>query len=158
MPTIFQENIDKTLEYQTPAWQDEIIIATRSTAEEHMDQVSNVLAKMERAGYNARKEKSKFLRDEVNWLGFRIKNVITPLREKTEAIRKLKPPKNIKEVRSFLGSAQYLIKHIPKLSEKTARIRELLKKESTWKWNEEHERVFNDIKGELEIPKKSCPF
>ena len=100
MPTIFQENIDKTLEYQTPAWQDDIIIATRSTAQEHMEQVSKVLTKLERAGYKASEEKSKFLKDEVSWLGFRItRNGITPLREKTEAIRKLKPPKNIKEVR-----------------------------------------------------------
>ena len=121
MPTIFQENIDKTLEYQTPAWQDDIIIATRSTAEEHMHQLSNVLDKRERAGYKASKEKSKFLEDEVNWLGFRItKSGIVPLREKTEAIRKLKAPKNIKEVRSFLGSVQYLIKHIPNLSEKNS--------------------------------------
>ena len=85
MPTIFQENIDKTLEYQTPAWQDDIIIATRSTAEEHMNQVSSVLEKLEKVGYRASKEKLKFLRDEVSWLGFRIrKNGIIPLREKTE--------------------------------------------------------------------------
>ena len=55
MPTIFQENIDKTLEYQTPAWQDDIIIATRSTAEEHMHQVSNVLENLEKSGYKASK-------------------------------------------------------------------------------------------------------
>ena len=134
MPPKFQENIDKTLEYQTPAWQDDIIIATRSTTEEHLEQISNVLTKLERAGYKASKEKSKFLKNEVSWLGFRItRNGITPLREKTEAIRKFKPPKNIKEVRSFLGSVQYLIKHIPKLSEKTASIRELLMKKSTWR-------------------------
>ena len=66
MPTIFQENIDKTLEYQTPAWQDDIIIATRSTAEEHMERGSEILDKLEKAGYRASKEKSKFLRDEVN--------------------------------------------------------------------------------------------
>ena len=50
MPTLFQENIDKTLEYQTPAWQDDIIIATRSTAEEHMERVSEILDKLEKAG------------------------------------------------------------------------------------------------------------
>ena len=94
-----------------------------------MDQVSSVLEKLEKAGYKASKEKSKFLKDEVSWLGFRItKSGIVPLREKTEAIRKLKAPKNTKEVRSFLGSVQYLLKHIPKLSEKTAPIRELLNK------------------------------
>ena len=95
---------------------------------------------MEKAGCKASEEKSKFLKDEVNWRGFRItKSGIVLLRENTEAIRKLKAPKNIKEVRSFLGSVQYLMKHIPRLSEKTAPIRELLKKDSKWDWTEEHE-------------------
>ena len=53
MPTIFQEKIDRTLESQTPAWQDYIIIATRWTAEEHMDQISTVLEKLERSGNKA---------------------------------------------------------------------------------------------------------
>ena len=57
MPTIFQEIIDKTLEYQTPAWQDDIIILTRSTPEEHLAEVSKVLRKFKNAGYKASKEK-----------------------------------------------------------------------------------------------------
>ena len=140
MPAFFQENIDKTLEYQTPEWQDDIIIATRSTAEEHMNQVSNIMDKLEKAGYKASKEKSKFLKDEVNWLGFRItKGGIVPLRKKTEAIRKLKSSRNLKDIRSFLGSVQYLTKHIPNLSEKTSLIRELLKNRNSWGWEKNME-------------------
>ena len=88
-PLFSRKKIDKSLEYKMPAWQDDFIIATRSTAEQHMTQVSLVLEKHEKAVYKASKEKSKVLRNEVNWLEFRItKNGITPLREKTEAIRK----------------------------------------------------------------------
>ena len=66
MPTIFQENIDKTLEYQTPAWQDDIIIATRSTAEEHMHQVSNVLEKLEPDTKPVRKNLNS---SKTQWIG-----------------------------------------------------------------------------------------
>ena len=69
--------------------------------------------------YKASKEKSKLLKPDAEWLGYKTtKEGIKPLRDKTEAIRKLKPPKNVKDTRSFLGSVQYLAKHIPNLSEK----------------------------------------
>ena len=64
-------------------------------------------------------KKSKFLKPDAEWLGYKItKDGIKPLRDKTEAIKKLKSPRNIKDIRSFLGSVQYLAKHIPNLSEK----------------------------------------
>ena len=144
MPTIFQEKIDKTLEHKKPAWQDNNIILTRSTSEEHIPEVQEVLTKLENAGYRASKEKSKFLKPDAEWLRYKItKEGIKPLRDKTEAIRKLKSPQNIKDIRSFLGSVQYLAKHIPNLSEKTAPIRELLNKDSTWNWGE---KAFNEIR------------
>ena len=31
-------------------------------------------------------------------------------------------------------------------------------KESKWKWDDEHEKAFNDIKVELESPKKPSSF
>ena len=71
-----------------------------------MDQVSNVLAELEKAEYKGSKEKSKFLKEKVNCLGFRItKNGMTPLREKTEAIRKLNPRKALRRFDHF--SDQY---------------------------------------------------
>ena len=98
-----------------------IIIFTRSTPEEHIAEVQEVLTKLENAGYKASKEKSKFLKPDAVWLGYKIrKEGIKPLRDKTEAIRKLNPPKNVKDIRSFLGSVQYLAKHITTLSKKNS--------------------------------------
>ena len=147
MPTIFQEKIDKILEHKTRAWRDVIILVTRSLPEEHIAEVGKVLRKLENAGYKASKEKSKFLKTDAEWLGYKItKDGINPLRDKIEAIRKLKSPRNINNIWSFLGSVQNLAKHIPKISEKTALLRELLKKESTWSWEDKHEKAFNEIK------------
>ena len=114
---------------------------------------------MENAGYKASKEKSKFLKPEAEWLGYKIeKEGIKPLRDKTKAIGKLKPPKNVKDIRSFLGSVQYLAKHIPNSSEKTAPIRELVKKDSTWNGGEKREKAFNEIKTHLEDPQNLAHF
>ena len=43
IPTIFQEKIDRTLNFETPAWLDDIIIVTRGTKEKHVEEVEKVL-------------------------------------------------------------------------------------------------------------------
>ena len=63
-----------------------------------------------------------------------------------EAILKVKPPENTKDTKSILGSIQNLAKYLPKLSERTDRLRKLLKKNVQWKWGPEHETDFNRIK------------
>ena len=93
----------------------------------------------------------KKLRDkimkETKWLGHEInENGIKPNDEKVEAILKLKPPENTKDLKSFLGAIQYMAKFLPKLSEQTDRLRKLLKKNEPWIWGPEQETDFNRIK------------
>ena len=63
-----------------------------------------------------------------------------------EAILKLKPPENTKDLKSFLGAIQYMAKFLPKLSEQTDRLRNLLKKNEPWIWGPEQDTDFNRIK------------
>ena len=49
IPTIFQEKIDRTLEYSTKAWLDDIIIVTRGTRDEHENRLCGVLEKLGKA-------------------------------------------------------------------------------------------------------------
>ena len=60
IPTIFQEKIDRTLEYTTPAWLDDIIVVTRGNREDHEKKLFDVLKKLENAGYRASEKKSDF--------------------------------------------------------------------------------------------------
>ena len=43
IPTIFQEKIDRTLEYCTPAWLDDIIIVTRGSKQDQEKKLFDVL-------------------------------------------------------------------------------------------------------------------
>ena len=105
-----------------------------------------MLSKLEKAGYGASERKSEFFLKRTKWLGHEDnENGIKPKEEKVEAIQKLKSPNNTKELKSFLG-AQYLAKFLPKLSEKTDRLRKLLKKNEPWIWREEQEKDFKQIK------------
>ena len=84
---------------------------------------------------------------QTKWLGHEInENGIKPNEEKVEAILKLNSPENTKEPYSFLGGKQYLAKFLPKLSERTDRLRKLLKKNETWKWGTEQDEDFGKIK------------
>ena len=67
--------------------------------------------------------------NKTKWLGQDIdENRIQPNEEKVEAIINLKPTENTKDLKSFPGAIQYMTKFLPKLSEKTDRLRKLLKK------------------------------
>ena len=62
-------------------------------------------------------------------LGYYINQAaVKPISDKTEAITKLDAPKNVKELKSFLGSIQLLPKFIKNLSKKTDGMRKLMKK------------------------------
>ena len=127
IPTIFQEKIDRILEYCTPAWLDDIIVVTRGSKQDHEKKLFDVLNKLEKAGYRASKKKSEFFMNETEWLGHEInENGIKP--NEVEAILKLKAPENTKDLKSFLGAIQYMTKFQTKLSERTGRLRKLLKK------------------------------
>ncbi len=114
-----------------------MIIVTRGTAEDHLNEVLEILENLEKKGYRASFEKSKLFEKEVDWCGFRIdEKGIKPRVSRTEAIAKIKPPKTLTEIRSFLGSIHHLMKYILNLTEKTAPLRNLLQKNTKWWWTE----------------------
>ena len=89
IPTIFREKIDRTLEYCTPAWLDDIIVVTRGNKQDHEEKLFDILNKLEKAGYRASKRKSEFFMNRTKWLGHEIdENGIKPNEEKIEAIQK----------------------------------------------------------------------
>ena len=71
---------------------------------------------------------------------------IKPNNEKVKAILELEHPENQKQPKSFLGAIQYLAKFLPRLSEKTDRLRKLLKKDSVWNWGKQQEEDFKNKK------------
>ena len=145
--TVFQEHIDKVLEFKTPVWLDDIICVTNGTIDEHEREVREVLTKLQNAGYKASERKTELFKQEITWLGYHInQSGVKPIKDKTEAITKLKAPRNAKELKSFLGSIQHLSKFINNLSKKTDRMRRLLKKETRWDWTSEVNEDFENLK------------
>ena len=116
-------------------WLDDIICVTNGDIEDHEKELREVSSKLQDAGYRASEKKTELFRKELIWLGYYInQNGVKPIKDKTEAITKLESPKNVKELKSFLGSIHHLSKFINNLSNKTDEMRKLLRKDTKWEW------------------------
>ena len=62
---------------------------------------------------------------------------------------KINAPKGVKEIRSILGSVQYLAKFIKNLSAKTEPLRKLLRKEEKLTWGVEQQSAFENLKEDM---------
>ena len=121
IPTKFKEKIDRTLEYSTPAWLDDIIVVTRGNRKEHENKLFDVFKKLEDAGYRANGRKFELFLNKTKMLGHEIDETgIKPNKEKVKAILDLKHPVNQKQLESYLGAIQYLAKFLPRLSKKNS--------------------------------------
>jgi len=55
-------------------------------------------------------------------------------------------PKNVKEVQNFLGLANYYRWFIKNFARIAAPLHALVRKKQKWKWKEEQEKVFKELK------------
>ena len=94
--------------------------------------------------------KCHFAKTEIEWLGHKFtQSGIAPLETKTAAILILTAPKNLKQLRSFLGSVLYLSKLIPNLSHLCHPLRPLLKKNTKLVWTAKLETHFQSINNKV---------
>ena len=75
IPTVFQEHIDKVLEYKIHVWLDDIICVTNGTIDEHERELREVLTKLHNDGYRASEKKTELFKQELTWLGYHINQI-----------------------------------------------------------------------------------
>lgn len=110
-PAIFQRMIDDVLkEYIGKicyVYIDDIIIFGKSETE-HLENIDKVLSKLEEANLKINLDKTEFLKTETEFLGFLITSEgIKPDEKKIRAIKNIKPPDNLKDLKSFIGLTSY---------------------------------------------------
>ncbi|GFX94771.1 retrovirus-related Pol polyprotein from transposon 297 [Trichonephila clavipes] len=72
--------------------------------------------------------------------------------EKTSAILGIPPPKNVKQLQSFLQTCSWYRKFIANFSEIARPLSNLTKKKAFWEWSEEEEKAFQTLKQCLVSP------
>ncbi|XP_045541460.1 uncharacterized protein K02A2.6-like [Papilio machaon] len=123
------------------------ILITGCNREEHLTRLNSVLQRLEEAGLTLQKEKCEFFKDEINYLGYVInKNGLKKSPDKIKAIIDAPRPRNVSQLQSFLGLANYYRNFVPGASMMLSPLYELLKKNTKWKWTKIHSDAFLAIK------------
>ncbi|XP_058076442.1 uncharacterized mitochondrial protein AtMg00860-like [Magnolia sinica] len=98
----------------------------------------------------AKLSKGEFWEEEVKFLGHVVKayGIAVDL-AKVEAIFKWEQPTTVTEVRSFLGMARYYRRFIKEFSRIVRPLTQLMKKNNQFKWDENIETAFQELKMRL---------
>ena len=123
------------------------ILISGTTPQEHLDNVQKVLEKLEQYRIRARKSKCAFMCEAVEYLGHRIdSDGLHTLDSKVTAVLEAPCPKDVQELRSFLGLIHYYGKFMPNLSTLLHPLNELLKPDSKWNWTDACDIAFKEAK------------
>ena len=125
---------------------DDILIFT-ATLEEHRQIVHKVLKRLEAHDLFLRPEKCEFEQTQVEYLGLIIREgQVSMDTVKTQAVLGWPTPKNLRDVRSFVGFANFYRRFIKDFSKITRPLHDLTKKDVPWTWGTEQEKSFQALK------------
>ena len=135
------------------------ILITSDTEAEHLQTLDAVLRKLSTAGVRAEKEKCIFMAPSVAYLGHVIDATgLHPLPDKVRAIQEVPTPKQVSELKSYLGLLTYYSRFLPNLPTKLAPLNKLLSPKFKWKWKPEQEKAFQESKKPLISSRLLVPF
>ena len=160
--SIFQQMAAKLLsgcEQFAIAYIDDILIFTKSDLYDHLQHVEVILNKLKQHKLRLKLSKCFFAKSEIDYLGFVIsKNGLKPNDQKVQAIKSLRPPTTVKQVRSFIGMTTWYRQFIPNFAGCAEPLINLTKKYAKFIWDDKCERAFTFLKDSLStIPLLAYP-
>jgi len=137
-PALFQRMMDNILQDVPGAmcYIDDILV-TGPTEAEHLQRLEEVLRRLQAHGIRMKRGKCSFMQDAVEYLGHRVDaDGLRATPEKIAAIEKGPLPRNVQQLRSFLGLLNYYRKFLPNLATLIQPLNTLLQKGKKWSWSE----------------------
>ncbi|GJT17463.1 putative reverse transcriptase domain-containing protein [Tanacetum coccineum] len=152
-PTVFMDLMNRVcrpyLDKFVIVFIDDILIYSK-TREEHVEHLRLVLTLLKKEKLYAKFSKYEFWLREVQFLGHVINgNEIHVDPSKIESVKNWKSPRNLTEVRSFLGLAGYYRRFIENFSKIAKSLTILTQKCKIFDWGEEQELAFQTLKDKL---------
>ena len=144
----FQRRVDEAYEVLpgVSAIVDDIIVYGR-TKEEHDASLCAMLERTREKGIKLNKDKCKICVPEVSYFGHKLtREGIRPDPNKIKAIKEMPNPQSKAELEIILGMVTYLSRFAPRMSEATAPLRQLIKENSEFVWDSNHDAAFQRVK------------
>lgn len=137
---------------------DDILVYSK-TLEEHLELLKKVFRILEKHQFLIKKSKCKFAQKTVDYLGHVISAAgVATDPSKVQAVKNWPTPKNLKQLRGFLGLTGYYRKFIQHYGLLARPMTELLKKGTLFQWTPQTEQSFQLLKQRLiEAPVLAVP-
>ncbi|GFQ82221.1 retrovirus-related Pol polyprotein from transposon 297 [Trichonephila clavata] len=127
-------------------WSSPVIL----TFDDHLQRLRSVLKCIQDAGLILNPKKCVFGSRQIKILGqFVSEEGIMPNPKKARAVQNFPVPKNIRDVRSFLGLCSYYRRFIKDFCLKAQPLQELLKNDSKFTWGSDQNESFEKLKRAL---------
>ena len=149
-PGYFQE-IMENLTSDLPGvaiFQDNMLVSGQD-ANNHLSNLKRLLTHLNDKGLRCRHDECQFAQPSVEYLGHTLSAEGISKGSKVEAVLKMPPPTDISSLKSFLGSVQFYWKFIPNLASMAEPLYRLTKKATPWKWEDEEQATFEQLKNVL---------
>ncbi|CAF1043728.1 unnamed protein product [Brachionus calyciflorus] len=150
-PEIFHNLIKQILEgikNQINASDDILIMG--KTLNDHNEALEKVLKRLDEKGLTVKLEKCEFRKSSIIYFGLEItENSVSLNKQKTEALKDTKTPRNASELHSFLGLSVHASRWIKNFATISDPLWDLLKKDKIFKWTNIHQSSFEKIKDGL---------
>ncbi|XP_047988541.1 uncharacterized protein K02A2.6-like [Leguminivora glycinivorella] len=147
-PGIFQRMMSNLLARVsgTAVLLDDIVVTGR-TIQEHRDRLQRILQILKEAGLRVNKEKCKFGKASVEFLGHMIDaNGLHPCGDKIKAIMETPAPRNVKELQAFLGLLNFYDRFLAQKATVAEPLYKLLLKGAKWVWSPNCQQAFSLLK------------
>ena len=126
------------------------VVCIGRTFEDALENIQAVFERLRKAGLKVKPSKCEMLREEVKFLGHIVtRDGIMCDPGKIEAVKNYTIPKNVTDVRSFLGFVGYYRKFIRDFSSIATPLNELLCKDQKFYWGRRQQEAFDQLRGPL---------
>lgn len=154
-PSVFQRVINRVLgpldSTIATAYLDDILSPTK-TVEEELQNLRKILNELRANNLTLNPSKCHFFKSSITYLGFEVtKNGARPGERKVTAVADFPTPKNVHQVRQFLGLTGFFRRFIPKHAPITKPLTEMLQKGAKWNWTHRQAQAFQDLKTKLKL-------
>ena len=123
------------------------ILVTGPNEDTHLEALEEVLKRLAAAGLRLKRDKCIFMAQSVVYLGHKIDaEGLHPVPDKVRAVQEAPEPRNVSELKSYIGLLSYYSKILPNLSTVLAPLYQLLRKDQPWMWKQPQVRAFKESK------------
>ena len=134
------------------AYVDDIILFS-STPEEHLERLEMLLQRLRDANLKLKSSKCQLMQREISFLGHRVSSAgIATEPAKVQLIKDWPAPRNLKELRGYLGLTGYYRRFVQDYSKIVLPLNKLMKKNQPFIWTPECQAAFEQLKDKLQQP------